>query len=222
MSMWEPFTEQARRTVVHSQELAQRFGNNYIDADHLFAAVIGEGDNGATQALASFGIDSERVTQAAQTILAEGERKKVPQEMVFTPAAKQTIELAFLAAQELQHRYIASEHLALGYLRAASHEHRLLTELNVNPKELERRIVEHARSMPPGLSLRKPTLDEVFAAFGGVKTELDELWSRLSTAVQKKDLTATLSNAFAIARRDGLSAAESAERVLKFLEENPD
>jgi hypothetical protein len=76
--------------------------------------------------------------------------------------------------------------------------------------------------MPPGLSLRKPTLDEVFAAFGGVKTELDELWSRLSTAVQKKDLTATLSNAFAIARRDGLSAAESAERVLKFLEENPD
>ena len=35
MSMWEPFTERARRSIVLAQEEAQRLGNNYIGTEHI-------------------------------------------------------------------------------------------------------------------------------------------------------------------------------------------
>jgi hypothetical protein len=35
MSLWEPFTERARRTIVRAPEEAQRFGHNHIGTVHM-------------------------------------------------------------------------------------------------------------------------------------------------------------------------------------------
>ena len=45
MSMWEPFTERARRSIVLAQEEAQRLGNNYIGTEHILLGIISEGES---------------------------------------------------------------------------------------------------------------------------------------------------------------------------------
>ena len=59
MSMWEPFTERARRSIVLAQEEAQRLGNNYIGTEHILLALIR--DTGiAGKALSNLGVTYDR------------------------------------------------------------------------------------------------------------------------------------------------------------------
>ena len=51
MSMWEPFTERARRSIVLAQEEAQRLGNNYIGTEHILLGIISEGESLAAKVL---------------------------------------------------------------------------------------------------------------------------------------------------------------------------
>src|SRR5579884_3175177 len=55
MSMWEPFTERARRSIVLAQEEAQRLGNNYIGTEHILLGIISEGESLAAKVLETLG-----------------------------------------------------------------------------------------------------------------------------------------------------------------------
>lgn len=112
MSMWEPYTERARRAVVLAQEEAQRLGNNYIGTEHMLLGIISEGENLAAKFLK---LTLTQVRTEVENIVGRGD--KAPQhEMVFTPRGKRVIELAFEEARKLNHAYIGTEHLLLGIL----------------------------------------------------------------------------------------------------------
>src|SRR5580658_9122258 len=116
MSMWEPFTERARRSIVLAQEEAQRLGNNYIGTEHILLGIISEGESLAAKVLESLGVNLAKVRQEVEAIVGRG-GQTVQQEMVFTPRAKRVIELAFDEARQLNHNYIGTEHLLLGLIR---------------------------------------------------------------------------------------------------------
>jgi ATP-dependent Clp protease ATP-binding subunit ClpC len=50
MTMSEPFTERARRSIMLAQEEAQRLGNNYIGTEHILLGIISEGESLANNA----------------------------------------------------------------------------------------------------------------------------------------------------------------------------
>src|SRR5947209_4682910 len=111
MSMWEPFSSSARHAVVRSQEVAQMFGANFIGTEHLIFA-LAENDDAVGAALAN-AVNRDALRRQL------GEVSSAPtHEMVFTPGAKRSIELAFEAARRLSHNYIGSGHLALGIIAA--------------------------------------------------------------------------------------------------------
>ncbi len=111
MTMWEPFSEPARRAVVRAQEVAQMFGANYIGTEHMVFA-LAEADNPVGAALTN-AVDRDALREQL------GMLSRAPtQEMVFTSAAKQSIELAFESARRLNHNFIGAAHLALGILRS--------------------------------------------------------------------------------------------------------
>jgi hypothetical protein len=116
MSMWEPFTERARRGIVLAQEEAQRLGNNYIGTEHILLGIISERDNIASKTLTSLGVTLEKVRVEVEAIVGRG-GQTVQQEMVFTPRAKYALKLANQAAAELGASYIGTEHLLLGLMR---------------------------------------------------------------------------------------------------------
>jgi ATP-dependent Clp protease ATP-binding subunit ClpA len=111
MSMWEPFSHSARRAVVRSQEVAQMFGAHFIGTEHMMFA-LAEADDAVGAALAT-AVDRDEMRRRL------GDVSQVPStEMVFTPGAKRSIELAFENARRLNHNYIGTGHLALGVLGA--------------------------------------------------------------------------------------------------------
>src|ERR1700739_4275162 len=116
MSMWEPFTERARRSIVLAQEEAQRLGNNYIGTEHILLGIISEGESPAAKVLETLGVNLAKARQEVEAIIARG-AEIVQQEMIFTPPAKRAIELAFEEARQLNHNYVGTEHLLLGLIR---------------------------------------------------------------------------------------------------------
>jgi ATP-dependent Clp protease ATP-binding subunit ClpC len=116
MSMWEPFTERARRAVVLAQEESQRLGNNYIGTEHLLLGIISEGESSAAKVLESMGVSLAKVRSEVEAIVGIG-KSVVHSEMVFTPRAKRVVELAFEEARRMNNNYVATEHLLLGLIR---------------------------------------------------------------------------------------------------------
>jgi ATP-dependent Clp protease ATP-binding subunit ClpA len=109
MSMWEPFTEPARRAVVRAQQVAQMFGSSHIGVEHL-AFALAENDDPLGAVLAA-GFDRD----AMRELLGAAGSAPTP-EMMFSSGAKRVIEAAFENARRLNHNYISTAHLALGIL----------------------------------------------------------------------------------------------------------
>src|SRR5580658_5228789 len=172
MSMWEPFTERARRSIVLAQEEAQRLGNNYIGTEHILLGIISEGESLAAKVLETLGVNLSKVRQEVEAIVGRG-GQTVQQEMVFTPRAKRVIELAFEEARQLNHNYIGTEHLLLGLIREGEGvAARVLTNLGVDPAKVRVQTTsllgaEGQPTAPKGKS-KTPTLD----AYGRDLTQL--------------------------------------------------
>src|SRR5579872_1057854 len=173
MSMWEPFTERARRSIVLAQEDAQRLGNNYIGTEHILLGIISEGESLAAKVLETLGVNLAKVRQEVEAIVGRG-GQTVQQEMVFTPRAKRVIELAFEEARQLNHNYIGTEHLLLGLIREGEGvAARVLTNLGVDPAKVRVQTTSllgaetQTQSTAKGKS-KTPTLD----AYGRDLTQL--------------------------------------------------
>ena len=163
MSMWEPFTERARRSIVLAQEEAQRLGNNYIGTEHILLGIISEGESLAAKVLESLGVNLAKVRQEVEAIVGRG-GQSMQQEMVFTPRAKRVIELAFEEARQLNHNYIGTEHLLLGLIREGEGvAARVLANLGGDPAKVRVQTTsllgsESQTPVPKGKS-KTPTLD---------------------------------------------------------------
>src|ERR1700694_122007 len=173
MSMWEPFTERARRSIVLAQEEAQRLGNNYIGTEHVLLGIISEGERLAAKVLETLGVNLAKVRAEVEAIVGRG-GQTVQQEMVFTPRAKRVIELAFEEARQLNHNYIGTEHLLLGLIREGEGvAARVLTNLGVDPAKVRVQTTSllgaetQTQSTSKGKS-KTPTLD----AYGRDLTQL--------------------------------------------------
>jgi ATP-dependent Clp protease ATP-binding subunit ClpC len=114
MSMWEPFTEGARRSIVLAQEEARRLGSNAIGTEHLLLGIVA-GENLAAKVLTTLGFDLTKIRANAEAIVGQGAGS--PENMVFTPRAKRVIEFAFEEARKLNYNYVGTETLLLGLVR---------------------------------------------------------------------------------------------------------
>jgi len=111
VSLWEPFSQRARRAIVRSQEVAQMFGAHFIATDHMIFA-LAEGDDAVGEVLAK-SVDRDALREKLGSV-----SQSPVVEMVFTPGAKRSIELAFENARRLNHNYIGTAHVAMGILGA--------------------------------------------------------------------------------------------------------
>lgn len=147
-SLWEPFSERARRVVVLAQEEAQRLGNNFIGTEHILLGLISsEEDSVAGQCLKNMNITLPKVRLEVESIAGRG-GQTVKQEMIFTPRAKRVFELAFEEARGLNHNYIGTEHLLLGLLREGEGiSTRALTNIGVDPSKLRAAVLTRVNEL---------------------------------------------------------------------------
>ena len=115
-SMFERFTDRARRVVVLAQEEARLLNHNSIGTEHLLLGLVHEGQGVAAQALEALDIRLAVVRRAVEREVQRGSSPAVGASQ-FTPRAKQALEDALRESLQLGHNYIGTEHVLLGLLR---------------------------------------------------------------------------------------------------------
>jgi Clp amino terminal domain, pathogenicity island component len=144
-SIWQRFTERARRVVFFAQEEAARLGENYVGTEHLLLGLVRENDSVAAQVLDRMGISGESVRGAVLRQVTRGSGN-LGQDMQLTPRAKRVIDLAYEQARQLKNNYIGTEHLLLGLIgEEGGLAGRVLRELGADLKRA-RRVVAGMQS----------------------------------------------------------------------------
>jgi ATP-dependent Clp protease ATP-binding subunit ClpC len=115
-SMFEKFTDRARRVVVLASDEARMLDHNYIGTEHILLGLIHEGEGVGVKALESLGISLEFVRQQVEEIIGQGQQAPAGH-IPFTPRAKEVLELALREALQLGHNYVGTEHILIGLIR---------------------------------------------------------------------------------------------------------
>jgi hypothetical protein len=115
-SLFERFTDRARRVVVLAQEEARLLNHNYIGTEHILLGLLNEGEGIAAKALESLGISLSAVREQVVEIIGQGQQAPTGH-IPFTPRAKKVLELSLREALQLGHNYIGTEHILLGLIR---------------------------------------------------------------------------------------------------------
>ena len=114
--MFERFTNDARRVVVRSQEIARELGHSWIGTEHLLIALLEDPEGIASVTLSAIGVRSEAVRTEIELAVpaTEGE---VESHIPFTPRAKKVLELSLREAMRLKQHTIQPGHILLGLIR---------------------------------------------------------------------------------------------------------
>ena len=113
--MFERFTEKGIKVVMISQEEARRLGHNFVGTEQILLGLIGEGTGIAARILKQENLSLRQLRAKVESIVGYG-KGFVAVEIPFTPRAKRILEDSLLVASELNHSYVATEHLFLALL----------------------------------------------------------------------------------------------------------
>jgi ATP-dependent Clp protease ATP-binding subunit ClpC len=143
LSMFERFTDRARRVVVLAQDEARMLHHDYIGTEHILLALTREDDGVAAQALESLGITEEAARQQVEEIIGRGQQDPPRGHLPFTPRAKKTLQLSMREAIALGHAYIGTEHILLGLVRLGEGPAtQVLNGLGVDPNRVHQQVIQ--------------------------------------------------------------------------------
>src|ERR1700735_1580548 len=93
-SMFERFTDRARRVVVLAQEEARMFNHDYVGTEHILLALIREEGGVAAQARERLGITGEGLRQQVEEIVGRDQPGPQRGHLPMTPRAKKVLQLS--------------------------------------------------------------------------------------------------------------------------------
>jgi hypothetical protein len=193
-TMFERFTDRARRVVVLAQEEARMLNHNYIGTEHFLLGLIHEGEGVAAKALESLGISLDAVRQQVEEIIGQGQQAPSGH-IPFTPRAKKVLELTQREAQQLGHNYIGTEHILLGLIREGSGvAAQVLVKLGADLNRVRQQVIQLLHGYPAGgpVSARSAaselSLPAMQARLGAFEQRLAAIEQRVGTGPDTSDL----------------------------------
>ncbi len=194
-TVFERFTDRARRVVVLAQEEARLLNHNYIGTEHILLGLIHEGEGVAAKALESLSISLEGVRTKVEEIIGQG-GSSPSGHIPFTPRAKKVLELSLREALQLGHNYIGTEHILLGLIREGEGvAAQVLVQLGADLSRVRQQVIQllSGYSGPAGASTAGK---ETAGAASGSQTGetpsgsavLDQFGRNLTQAAREKKL----------------------------------
>ncbi len=117
VNILDAFSDRAKQVVQKAAETAQEAGSPALDTEHLLIGVAEEKEVGR-KILQNLDIDPAELVGYLQENMTK-DVKKYAEGVApdLSPRAKQTLELAWHAARNLEHDYVGSEHILIGLLQ---------------------------------------------------------------------------------------------------------
>jgi ATP-dependent Clp protease ATP-binding subunit ClpC len=188
--MFDRFTSPARRVVVAAQHNARRLGHSYIGTEHMLLGMVQVHDGVTAQVFDELRVTLDTLDAyvlARTTVPATLEATQTP---VFTPRAKNVLELALRESLQLGHNFIGVEHLLLGALRVpeATAAQILSLDYHINLSDLRTTVIRLMMTAPdtgpePGYVPSTPSRDAT--ASRTPSTVLDQFGINLTAAAQQ-------------------------------------
>jgi ATP-dependent Clp protease ATP-binding subunit ClpA len=139
--MFDRFTDQARRVVVHAQEEARMHGRGRVGSEHILLGLYLAGDSIAAESLEAQGVSLEAVRGELGQEPAGPGRPPLGY-LPFEREAKKALDLSRREALALGHHNIGPEHILLGLIRGGeSTAARLLAELGAELDEVRDLVI---------------------------------------------------------------------------------
>src|ERR1700733_12939054 len=141
-TMFERFTDQARRALVLAQEEARIRDCRRVGTEHILLGLIHEREGMAAEALGSMGISLEAVRGKIEGITRQ------TQEMAgdyhqYTLRAKKALDLSRREALQLGHNHIGTEHILLSLIREGEGPAaQVLLELGADLSRVRQQVIE--------------------------------------------------------------------------------
>jgi hypothetical protein len=221
-TMFERFTDQARRVIALAQEEASTRNCRRVGTEHLLLGLIQEREGIALAALDLLGISPEMVRQQVEEITGQGQGQEPSGGYAqYTLRAKKTLDLARREALQLGHHHIGTEHILLSLIREGEGPAaQALLELGADVSLVRQQVLlllsEEPGAGQPG---PEPPAPRPGPAGGGdsrllieILSRVEDLDSRLSAMEQRMGTgpdTRDLDQQIAKARRDKESAVSA-------------
>ena len=116
VSMFERFTEQARRILFYGREEAGQLGSVGIDTEHLLLGLIRDGKGLTSRLFADAAIVVEDIRQEVLRRVPARSKASPSSEIPFSAGAQRVLRHSAEEADRLFHDYVGAEHLLLGLL----------------------------------------------------------------------------------------------------------
>ncbi len=116
---FDKFTIKAQEALNNSQAVAERYGHQQIEPEHLLHAVVSQDGGLAASVLQRLGVERTALTERLDDIL-----QKIPRvsgagvDVYLSPRTKKILDSAFREAQRLNDEFVSIEHLVLAVIDA--------------------------------------------------------------------------------------------------------
>lgn len=117
MSLYELFTDDARKAMQLANQEAQRFNHEYIGTEHILLGLLKSPGDVAAHALKNLGVDFDQIRREVEKLVQSGPDLVSMGGLPQTSRAKNAIGYAIDEARRLKHGHVGGEHLLLGLLR---------------------------------------------------------------------------------------------------------
>ncbi|WP_299010186.1 ATP-dependent chaperone ClpB [uncultured Tenacibaculum sp.] len=135
------YTIKSQETIQQAQQLAQSYGNNLIENEHIFKALFLVDENVLPFILKKLNINVDVIQQVLDKQL-ESFSKVTGAELMLSREANKTLNEASIIAKKMNDEYVSIEHLILAIFKSKSQIAQVLKDQGVTEKNLKSAIEE--------------------------------------------------------------------------------
>ncbi|WGH76469.1 ATP-dependent chaperone ClpB [Tenacibaculum tangerinum] len=135
------YTIKSQETIQQAQQLAQSYGHNLIENEHIFKALFLVDENVLPFILKKLNINIEVIQQVVDKQL-ESFPKVTGADLMLSREANKTLNEAAIIAKKMNDEYVSIEHLILAIFKSKSQIAQVLKDQGVSEKNLQAAIEE--------------------------------------------------------------------------------
>jgi ATP-dependent Clp protease ATP-binding subunit ClpB len=164
------FTTKSQEAIQKSQQIAQDFGHQQIENEHLFKAILEVDENVTPFILKKLNVNISLLQQILESTL-ENFPKVSGGELMLSRDANTTLIEANTIAQKMKDDYVAIEHLLLAIFKSKSKIGQILKDQGVTLKDLEATITEIRK----GERITSTSAEETYNALSKYAKNLNDM-----------------------------------------------
>ena len=164
------YTIKSQETIQQAQQLAQGYGHQQIENEHIFKALLEVDENVLPFILKKLNVNTAILTQALDKQL-ESLPKVSGGDILLSREAGKTLNEASLVAKKMNDEYVSVEHILLAVLKSNSKIAQMLKDQGVNEKDMRAAIDE----LRKGDRVTSQSQEETYNALGKYAKNLNQL-----------------------------------------------